>query len=76
LERTVAELGERVAWMEGRVEEQTMRIDDVRSAIKSLEERMDRRFDSLDRKIDGQFKLFLGVVVAALGTVASLVLRH
>ena len=72
----MAELGERVAWMEGRVEEQTMRIDDVRSAIKSLEERMDRRFDSLDRKIDGQFKLFLGVVVAALGTVASLVLRH
>jgi len=52
-----------------------MRIDDVRDAIKGLDERMDRRFDSLDRKIDSHFKWVVGVVVAAFGTVAGLILR-
>lgn len=89
-ERTVSELGERVARIEGTVEEQIMRIDDVRDAIKGLDERMDRRFegvdrrfenvdrrfDSLERKIDSHFKWLVGVVVAAFGTVASLILRH
>jgi hypothetical protein len=75
-ERTVAELGERIAWVEGRVEEQTMRIDDVRDAIKSFDERMDRRLDSLDRKIDSHFKWVVGVVVAGFGTIAGLILRH
>ena len=89
-ERTVAELGERVAWVEGKVEEQTMRLDDVRDAIKSLDERMDRRFgsvdrrfesidrrfDSLDRKVDSHFRWLMGVVVAGFGTVAGLILRH
>lgn len=79
----MAELGERVARIEGTVEEQTMRIDDVRDAIKGLDERMerrfegvDRRFDSLERKLDSHFKWLVGVVVAAFGTVASLILRH
>jgi len=88
--RTVAELGERIAWVEGRLEEQTMRVDDVRDAIKGLDERIDRRFesvdrrfdnvdrriDSLERKLDSHFKWLVGVVVAAFGTVASLILRH
>jgi hypothetical protein len=58
-----------------------MRVDDVRDAIKGLDERMDRRFesvdrrfDSLDRKLDSHFKWLVGVVVAAFGTVASLIL--
>jgi len=86
----VAELGERIAWVEGRLEEQTMRVDDVRDAIKGLDERIDRRFesvdrrfdnvdrriDSLERKLDSHFKWLVGVVVAAFGTVASLILRH
>ena len=100
----MAELGERVARIEGTVEEQTMRIDDVRDTIKGLDERMDRRFDgvdrrfdavdhrfdavgrrfenvdrrfdSLERKLDSHFKWLVGVVVAAFGTVASLILRH
>lgn len=76
VEWTVAEPRKRVAWMEDRVEEQAMRIDDIRGAIKSLEERMDRRFDSLDRRIDGQFKLILGALVAAFGTIAGLILRR
>ena len=88
--RTVAEFGERVARIEGTVEEQTMRIDDVRDAIKGLNERMDgrfegvdrrfgsvdRRFDSLERKLDSHFKWLMGVMVAAFGTVAGLILRH
>ena len=45
-----------------------MRIDDVRAAVRSLEERMDRRFDQLEQRfaaIDQRFTLvdqhFLGI---------------
>ena len=64
----MADIDDRVAWMEGRLEEQTMRIDDVRAAVRSLEERMDRRFDQLEQRfaaIDQRFTLvdqrFLGI---------------
>ena len=43
---------ERIAVAEGRVEEQAMRIDDVREALGSLEARMDRRFDGVERRFD------------------------
>jgi hypothetical protein len=56
----VADIDERVAWMEGKLEEQTMRIDDVRGAVRSLEEQMNRRFDQLEQRftaIDQRFTL-------------------
>ena len=55
----MATVDERVAFLEGRVNEQSQMINGIREAIVSLEERMDRRFESieqrlntLDRKID------------------------
>ena len=53
---------ERVAGLEGHVEEQSMRIDDVRRAVVSLEDRVgrfddrvDRRFDRLELRMDTRF---------------------
>ena len=40
----------RVASLEGRSLEQSMRIDDVRDALASLETRMDRRFEQLEQR--------------------------
>ena len=46
---------ERVGLLEGRVGEQSMRIDDVRDAVASLEARMDRRLEQLEQRMDQRF---------------------
>ena len=45
----------RIAFLEGRIEEQVVRIDDVREAVNSLEERMNRRFELLEQRMDQRF---------------------
>jgi hypothetical protein len=47
--------------MEGKLEEQTMRIDDVRAAVRSLEERMEHRFNQIDSRFTLVDKRFLGI---------------
>ena len=44
-------LDERVAYLEGRVEEQTRQTDGIREAMAHLEERMDRRFEAVDARL-------------------------
>lgn len=44
-------LDERVAYLEGRVEEHARNVDGVREALGSLEGRMDRRFEGVDVRI-------------------------
>jgi uncharacterized coiled-coil protein SlyX len=54
----VDNLDERVALLEGRIAEQSMRIDDVREAVASLETRIDQRFAGIDQRfaaIDQRF---------------------
>jgi hypothetical protein len=53
----VDSIDERVALLEGRVVEQSMRVDDVRDALTRLEERMDRRFEQLEQRLDQRFTL-------------------
>ena len=55
-------MDERVAFLEGRVNEQSQMINGIRDALVGLEERMDRRFEgieqrlsALDRKMDAGF---------------------
>ena len=43
---------ERVAFLEGRVNEQSQMINGIREAIVSLEQRMDRRFEGMDRRFE------------------------
>lgn len=48
-------LEERVAVVEGRIGEQSMRIDDVREAVASLEARIDRRLEQFEQRMDLRF---------------------
>ena len=45
-------MDERVAFLEGRVNEQSQMINGIRDALVSLEQRMDRRFEGIDRRFE------------------------
>jgi hypothetical protein len=45
-------LEERVAYIEGQVSEQTHALVEVREAVRSLEHRMDARFEAIDRRFE------------------------
>lgn len=45
-------IADRVAHAEGRIQEQARMIDGIRESIASLEQRMDRRFESVDRRFE------------------------
>jgi uncharacterized coiled-coil protein SlyX len=58
-EAGMAGIDERVGYLEGRVQAQERRIDDVRDAIASLERRMEARFAAIDARfvsIDTRFE--------------------
>jgi len=46
---------ERLAYLEGRVEEHSRNVDGIRDALVSLERRTDARFDGLERRTDARF---------------------
>ena len=48
----VATVDERVAFLEGRVNEQSQMINGIRDALVSLEQRIDRRFESLEQRLN------------------------
>ena len=48
----MATVDERVAFLEGRVNEQSQMINGIRDALVSLEQRMDRRFESLEQRLN------------------------
>jgi hypothetical protein len=43
---------ERVAFVEGRIEEQQHMVGGIREALRSLEARMDHRFASIDQRFE------------------------
>lgn len=51
----MATVEERIAFLEGRVEEHTRGVDGMRQALVSLEARMDRRFEAFEQKVDARF---------------------
>lgn len=57
----MATLEERVAYLEGKVNEQSQAFSAIRDAIGRLEQRVDARFDAVDRRfeaIDHRFGTF------------------
>lgn len=74
---------ERVAFLEGRVVEQSNTLGGIREAMASLEnrldqrfERVDQRFDALDAKLSRQFMWLAGMLLTTLiAVVAALVTR-
>jgi hypothetical protein len=51
-EASVPTIEERVAYLEGQVSEQIHAMGDIREAVRSLEHRMDARFEAVDRRFD------------------------
>lgn len=74
---------ERVAFLEGRVVEQSNTLGGIREAMASLEnrldqrfERVDQRFDALDAKLSRQFMGLAGMLLTTLvAVVTALVTR-
>ena len=74
------DVAERVVFLETRIEEQVMKIDDVREALVSLEQRMDRRFERIEAKldaIDGKFgqvyRLLVAMLIAIVGGMSGII---
>ena len=45
---------ERVAYLEGKVEEHSKGLEDIKDLVIALDQKLDRRIDALDQKIDGR----------------------
>jgi hypothetical protein len=83
-------LEERVAYIEGQVSEQSHALVEVREAVRSLEHRVDvrfegvdRRFDTVDRRIDSlddkvsrQFVWLVGLQVTTLVAIVGALLAR
>ena len=48
----VATLEERVAYLEGKVEEHSRGLEDLKHLIINLDQKVNRRIDALDQKVD------------------------
>ena len=73
-------LDERMAVVESRIEEQALRINDVREAVASLEarmnrgfERVDRRLDSLDAKVGRLTGVMVAMLIAIVGGLSGVI---
>jgi len=83
-------LDERVAYLEGQVNEQSHAHLDIRDAVRSLEHRVDarfeaidRRFDTVDRRLDSlddkvsrQFVWLVGIQVTTLVAIVTALLAR
>lgn len=81
----MASVEERVAYLEGRMEDHADAVGQLRGAVKDLREGMDRRFESVDRrfdavdgrlaaldqKFDRHFTWIVGIQVAILVTIVG-----
>jgi len=76
---------ERVAFVEGRMGEQSQQVANIREAVVNLEQRMDRRFDAVDRRFDAidrrfdqadrRFLWLVGLQVTTLIALVGILLR-
>jgi uncharacterized coiled-coil protein SlyX len=67
---------ERVAHLEGHVNELAQGLAEVKETIRHLQQRVDTRFDTLDDKVSRQFMWLVGIQVTTLvAVVAALISR-
>jgi len=64
-------LEERVAYIEGQMAEQSHAFAAVRESLARLEQRMDARFDALDRRFFWIVGIQITTLVAVVGAVLS-----
>lgn len=63
----MAVLDERVAYLEGRMEDHSALTADIRAEMRALRAEMDRRFDSVDQKFTWLVGVLVGVLLALVG---------
>ena len=56
-------LDERVAYLEGRLEEQSSSVDRLRQDIRELRDRLESRMDGFDAKLSRQFTWLVGIQI-------------
>lgn len=64
-------IAERMAYVEGQVSELSLRLSGVESAIVHLEQRMDARFDAIDRRFFWIIGIQITTLIAMLGAMLS-----
>ena len=62
----MATLEERVAYLEGQTSDHTAAISELRLDVRDLRTDMNRRFDSLDSRLDTKFMWLIGVQFTSL----------
>lgn len=82
----MSDVEERLAYLEGRFEEQIMTINNIHDGIARLdgrfdrmEQRLDRRFDKIDERfdrMDTKFGWLVGLMVAMLIATIAALLKH
>ena len=71
----MAELDERVAYLEGRMEDHTVLMADIRAEMRDLRSTMERGFERLDQKIDKHFMWLIGVMTTGFVAIFSMLFR-
>jgi hypothetical protein len=79
----MARVEERVAHLDGQVNELSQGLSDIRATIRHFEQGVDVRFDVVDRRLEAldskvsrQFVWLVGIIVTALVTVVGAVLSR
>ena len=66
---------QRVAYLEGRMEDHAALMADVRAEMRDLRSAVERGFERLDQKIDRHFMWLVGFEVGVLATLIGVLLR-
>ena len=75
----MAPVEQRVAYLEGRVEDHTALMADIRAEMRDLRSTMERGFERFDRKVDKHFTWVIGIMLTGFltgfGTMITLFMR-
>ena len=76
----VKSVEERLTTVEHKVEENARRIDGLHEAIRDLGDRMERRFEAVERNMSSQFRWIVGIqmttLIAIVGAIAAATLGN
>jgi ABC-type phosphate transport system permease subunit len=68
-------LDQRVAYLEGRMENHTALMADIRAEMRELRSAIERGFERADQKTDRHFMWLVGLVLSVLAMVITVLLR-
>ncbi len=66
---------QRVAYLEGRMEDHSALMADIRAEMRELRPAMERGFERLDHKVDRHFMWLVGFLVGVFATLVGMLFR-